>query len=130
MIGLLLVVAILGGLAAIAIVATNSETSVPSVGTKGSPTTLASGSSGAASDIQAAAIVACRTNYQAVNEALQAYEAINGHAPTNIAALQGELKDPVTSPDYTFGIDAKGQITVATKSHPASPGDANCAYAG
>lgn len=130
LIGLLLVVVILGGLAAVAIVATNSETSLPSVGTKGaSTTTLAPGSSGAASDISAAASTACRANYEALNSALQAYEAINGHAPSSIAALQSELKDPVSSRYYTFGLNAQGQVTVATKGHPAGPGDANCAFA-
>ena len=80
----------------------------------------------------AAAAAACRTSYQAVQAAVDEFEYDTGTGATNISELRGFLHDPVATPQYTITIDRSlaGEIDVATPGHPASPGDANCAYAG
>jgi hypothetical protein len=82
-----------------------------------------------ASPIQAAAAVSCRSNYQAVESALQEYEALNGHPPATLADLRGMLKDPPSSPDYMISI-RNGTVDVSTTGHPATPGMANCSFVG
>jgi hypothetical protein len=131
LIGLIVAVAILGGLAAAVLVSRGSDTGAR-LGGALKPTQTPSASPGAAApDIAAAANATCRADYQAVNTGVSYYQALNGHAPADIAALGSLLKDPVASPRFTITINPQhpGQVEVATPGHPASPGDGNCAYA-
>ena len=60
------------------------------------------------------------------------YQVLHGKPPGNIAALVSMLRDQITSSYYTITLDPAraGAVEVATPGHPATPGDANCAYAG
>jgi hypothetical protein len=94
-------------------------------------TTLSPSPAGAAADIGAAAIETCRADYQAVTEAASFYEATNGHPPASVAALSQYLRDPVSSGYFSISVSpSSGRVEVTTPGHPASPGDANCRYAG
>jgi hypothetical protein len=129
--GILSTVLILGVLVVAALKTVTSSSSGLSPNTEGDPTTLSSGSHDTRSDQAQAGDAACRATYQIVTVSLQDYEAVNGgRPPRTISALLSALKDPVSNPYYTFGIDPHGDITVAVSGHPATPGDTNCAYAG
>jgi hypothetical protein len=80
-------------------------------------------------DIQAAAAVACRSDYAAVTAAVSEYEALNGKPPTNMAALRPVLTSPANSTEFIINPTRPGEIEVAAAGHPPQPGDANCAYA-
>lgn len=82
--------------------------------------------------IALAAVVACRTDYQAVLAAVGYYRAEKGTYPRDLASLRPWFRDPVTSPYFTISLDfaTPGVVEVSTPGHPASPGDANCAFAG
>ena len=96
-----------------------------------SPGTTVSATPGAAAgDIAAAAAAACRASYTAVSAAADYYATLNGHPASSIEALSPMLKDPLTSTHWTLSMSPTGQLEVATAGHPATPGDANCAYAG
>ncbi len=132
LIGLVLVVLILGGMAAVVLGSQGG-----SGGTRGSPsTTLAGGLSAspglAGKDITAAAATACRADYQAVTQAVSYYQTLNGKLPGDMAALQSLFKDPVTSRYFTISIDTHkpGVVDVGTPGLATQAGDANCAHAG
>ena len=85
----------------------------------------------AGSDDRAASIAVCRTDYAAVSQAVSAYEELTGRPPTSMTALNGMLRDPVGTTQFSIVIDPghPGKIDVATPDHVAMAGDANCAYA-
>ncbi len=86
---------------------------------------------GAPADLSAAAAATCEADYQAVQAAVQEYQAVNGRPPGSMAQLQSVLQGPVASSRFTIVIDrAHGQIDVALGGHPPRQGPANCAYAG
>lgn len=129
LISLLIALALLGGLAGVVLTAqlgtsaskpTSQIPHLPSVGPA---------PANAGPDIKASAIEACKANYQAANEAEATYEAVNGHPPPNINAIQPMLKDPVNGVGFQITLDQSGRVLVATAGHPASVGDANCTYA-
>jgi hypothetical protein len=130
-VGLLLTVLLLGGLAAVVMVAMGGSSRDHNLAI--SPIQAPSaGQGGAASDIAAAASVACRADYQAVSNAASYYQAMNGKAPATMASLGSFLKDPVTSSRFAITINPArpGQVEVAAGGYSAAPGDGNCAYAG
>lgn len=130
LVGLLVVLAVLGISAGIAVTTTGGGTSIPTLPPEtGSSTT---GTHGSQTPVAAGASEVCRTDYEAVSEAVAAFAATDGHNPTSIDQLAGWLKDPVTSPYFTITLDSSGSgaVDVATPGHPGSPGTANCAYAG
>jgi hypothetical protein len=83
-------------------------------------------------DIQAAAIVVCETDYQAVAAAVSYYQAEKGSLPTSMGPLRPLLRSPVASLYFTIAIDAHrpGVVEVSTNGHPPTPGEGNCAFAG
>jgi hypothetical protein len=96
------------------------------------PSTLDDSPANGAKDISEAAQIACRTNYQAVTQAVYEYEVLHGTPPADIAALASMLRGPVTSSYYTITLDPTraGAVDVATPYHSGTLGDANYAYAG
>lgn len=82
--------------------------------------------------VSAAAVAACRSGYEAVQTAVDEFEAETGSGPTSLNQLQSLLHGQVVSSGYTISIDRNlaGEIEVSTPGHPASPGNANCSYAG
>ena len=135
-VGLLLVLLIMGGLAVavLAAVGRSGTTTLPTL-PPGLITTLPPEPGGAlppaGNDATAAEQIACRSNYQAVRQAVDYYETLNGHPPPSMAALGSILKDNIDSSAYTITIDShhRDQIDVATQGHPASAGDGNCSFA-
>lgn len=93
-------------------------------------TTVSASPAAAAGDIAAAAAAACRAGYVTLDQALSYYQAVNGHPPASMADLARMVRGMEDSTGYTFVLGADGRLEVATAGHPASPGDANCAYAG
>ncbi len=87
------------------------------------------------------AAASCQTDYKTIESAEETYKAqMDAYAGTYLA-----LETPTTGPDgstvgpwikeapsssyYTIAINSSGDITVATGTHVASLGNANCAYA-
>lgn len=130
LVGMLLTLLVLGGLAAIVLVA------VPGSGTTSSHMTIPSlpHQSGQQSSgpISAAAQQACQANYIALQQAISLFQAEHGSLPTSAAELQTYLRGTVSTPQFTLTIDPTrpGQIAVQTAGHPASDGESNCRYAG
>ena len=124
--GALLVMLALGCLAAVVL----KVSSLPGSSSTQTGTTLGAGSPSGA--VNAAVVAACRSDFEAVQRAVDVYEAETGSGPTNIKQLQSLLHGVVVTSRYTITIDRNlaGEIDVATPSHPASPGESNCAYAG
>lgn len=83
----------------------------------------------AGNDISIAAVDTCKADYAAVNTAVTNYEALYGHPPTNMSAIQTMLKDSAKGPGFQISIDPSGKVQVAADGHPSSPGVSNCAYA-
>ena len=134
LVGLLVAIVILAGMAA-AVLGNQNGSGGDHEGRSsagGAATTIDSSPVKAASDVSEGAQVACRTNYQAVTEAVAEYQVLHGRAPGDLAALAAMLRDPVTSAYYSITVDptSPGAVEVATPEHPAAPGDTNCAYAG
>lgn len=125
-VGLLAAVAILAIAAAVALGVSHGSSGA---GKAGASTTLGTSPAQASNDISAAARVTCQTDYQAVQQAADAYTADQGHPPGAMSDLAGMLRDPVTSPYFTISIGSTGQIEVATPGHAATPGAGNCAFA-
>jgi hypothetical protein len=132
LLGLILALGILGGLSAMAVVGLSGST-LPDTSELTLPTPAPSDASQMShgSDNNAAAVAACRSDYQAVQSAASVYRVLNGADATRMRDLQSILKDPVTSPYFIISIDPQnpGVIEVATSGHAARPGDGNCAYA-
>ena len=106
-----------------------------SLGQQGSVSTIRSSRANkpfatASSYESAAAIVACRTDYEAATQAATEYATVYGREPATISQLQSFLKDPLLSTRFTIAVDpdVPGRIEAAASGHPALPGDANCAY--
>jgi len=93
------------------------------------PTTAADPALG---DIQAAAIVACQTDYQVVEAAVSYYQVENGSLPTSMGPLRSLLRSPVSSVYFTIIIDPHraGVVEIGTAGHSPLPGEGNCAFAG
>lgn len=129
LISLLVVLALLGGLATIVVMAQSSTSGprqsihIPQLPSAG----VAPANAGP--DISAATVDACKANYQAASQAVAAYEALNGHPPPNVSAIQAMLKDPLNGVGFQITIDPSGRPEVATAGHPAAAGDSNCSYA-
>ena len=98
-------------------------------GPRGVPSTRASG---VQADIRAAAVVACKTDFLAVEAAVSYYEAEKGKFPSSLRSVRSWLRDPVQSPYFSISLDSRrpGVVEVGTRGHPLGPGAANCAFAG
>jgi hypothetical protein len=130
LVGLVIILAVLGGMAAVAVLMSSSGRHHDAVGV--SPTQKLSAAPGAADpDISAAAVATCRADYHAVVAAATDFQAIHGMQPATMTALQSMFKDPVTSTRFAITIDPRhpGQAEVAAGGHAAAPGDGNCTYA-
>jgi hypothetical protein len=127
LVGLLVTLLVLGGAAVGAFeITSGSNNSVLHPTLPGSSPNAVSSPGGV---IDSAAVVTCRTDYLAVQTADGEYQSVQEQPATNMSELQPMIRDNLSSPYFSFGIDAKGRVTVATPGHPAAPGDANCAYA-
>jgi hypothetical protein len=130
LIGLVAAVAVLGAIAGVAFAVNGSGSTSKHAGAplvvRG--TTLSPSPADAGTDISAAAAEVCRADYQAVSQTVDAYRALNGQQPTSMSQLAPFLKDSVTSPYFTIGLDSAG-VTVGVPGRPAAPGDGQCAYA-
>lgn len=127
--GIVTSIAVLGAVAVAVLLSLGGNSTTITGGTQGTTGRNVVTPQGAPS---LAAAAACRTSYEAVQAAVDEFEYDTGTGATNINQLRGFLHDPVATPQYTISIDRSlaGEIDVATPGHPASPGDANCAYAG
>jgi hypothetical protein len=138
LIGLLLTVAIVAGLAAgipllVGVGKAQSVSTLSKDGPRGvAPAISASSKGGAGSDLAAAAAVACMTNYEAAESAVAAYEAQDGQPPKSIEQVQALVKDPLSSSMFRITIDPNkpGQLQVATPGYAASDGNGNCRNVG
>jgi hypothetical protein len=130
-VGLLIALALLGGLGAAALVSQASNGSSPA-GQHITPTTINASPTKGATDIQIAAVITCRSNYGAVVSAVSYYEALNGKPPAEMAQLAPIIRQSLSSSRFTITIDRAhpGQVEVAAGGHGAAPGDGNCDYAG
>jgi hypothetical protein len=130
LVGLLIALVLLGGLATIALV--SEASGAKNQGQSSASSTIDDSPGNAAADIQGAAAVTCRTDYGAVVGAVSYYAAVNGKPPTDLALLAPMLTEPITSTGFVISINpAKpGQVEVAAGGRPAAAGDGNCAYAG
>ena len=128
-IGLLVVMCILGGLAAVVL---SSQGGTNGHRNSSSTSVVNASPANAAANISSAAVTACRANYQAVTAAVSEFEVLNGRPPKAMSDLSSMLKDQPSSAYFTITVDSAhpGQVDVATQGHPAAPGDGNCAYAG
>jgi hypothetical protein len=127
----LIALGILGGLGATALVSQASSGSAPARQPT-APTIINASPRNAATDIQIAAVITCRTDYGAVTAAVSYYEALHGKPPADMVQLAPIMRDPVKSTRFSITInrDNPGQVEVAAGAHNAVPGDANCVYAG
>jgi hypothetical protein len=126
----LVVIVILGVIAAV--VFANQAGSRPTPQAPSATPTIGTSSRAAAGDMEAAADVSCKANYQAVTQAVSYYQALHGAPPVDIAEIQSLLKDPVSNGRFAISIDPHhpGTVEVAAGGHPAQSGDGNCSYAG
>jgi hypothetical protein len=129
LVGLLLVLLIMGGLVAIVLTQIDQRPQSVHLTNPLTGSTLSASPSGAGADISAAQEAACRTNYEAVSQAADIYTTTHGRPPSAISELAGMFRDPTSGPGFTIGVNAAGQVTVATPGRPAAPGSGNCAYA-
>jgi hypothetical protein len=130
LIGLLVALALLGGLAAVVLL--SQASGAKDQGNQSTGTTINASPNKAAVDIQAAAGVTCRTDYKAVVTAVSEYAALNGKQPTAIGQVAPMMRQPITSTRFVISINPArpGQVEVAAGGHPAASGNCNCAYAG
>jgi hypothetical protein len=129
LVGLLAVLVVLGGVSAAVVV---TETSSPGGQNRvptGRGSTLNASPSGAGGDIAAAAATVCRTDYEAVSQAEDEYQTMNGRPASGMSDVAQYLRDPVTSRYFTITV-VSGKVEVATPGHPATVGEGNCAFAG
>lgn len=129
-VALLAVLLVLGGIAGAVLALQPNHNSGRGAG-RTQPTVNASPSH-ASGDISQASQEACQANYQTLQTAVSEYEAVNGRPPASMNALTSMIHSPVSTYFYAITIDPDhpGQIDVATRGHPASPGEAGCRYAG
>ena len=129
LVSLLVVMVILGGLVAVVLLAeSGSPDSRPSIQVPQLPS-VGVAPANAGPDINAAAVEACKANFQTVHEAVDAYEASNGRPPHSIADIQAMLRDPVDGVGFQITVNHTGEVEVATAGHSAVVGDTNCNYA-
>lgn len=123
----ILVVLLILGIAGAAMVA-SFDASKSSPNGAGGPVTIPSPAKGPS----AADIAACNSDYAAGGEAALEYQVQHGTLAMTAAELQPYLRDSLSTAQFTITIAAghPGQLEVSTPSHPASPGNGNCAYAG
>jgi hypothetical protein len=131
LLGIILTVLALCGLAAVAIAAANTDTKTVSDSISGLPSLTLPNRVGGSNIVGAAAEIACRTEYATVEQAVSVYQEIDGKPPSSLTQIAQILKDPLTSSHFTISIDLRhpGQVDVATTGHPARGGDSNCSYA-
>ena len=127
LIGLLAALVVLGGASAAVIAVETSPSGGNRVPTA-SGSTLSASPSGAGADIAASAETVCRTDYEAVSQAAEEYQSLNGRPASGMSDVGQYMRDPVTSPYFTITIVA-GRVEVATTGHPAAAGEGNCAFA-
>jgi hypothetical protein len=134
LIGVLLTLLVLGGLAIVVLMALPSATGSSKATSGAGATALLPGNAAPSvgNDITAASAATCHANYAAAKSAIDVYEAEHGTLPTTIAEVQTLLRDPLSTNRFTITIDPRrpGELQVATNAHPAADGDTNCAYAG
>lgn len=116
LLGLLLVVMILGGLAALAVTSLSGSTPGPSAGVAGSSSTFdvaAGGSPGTPGSNTGALAASCTADARSVEAAAQDYAAQNGSYPTSVAALVPTwLRSAPSTAHYTIVVDASGHVGV------------------
>ena len=131
LVGLLIALALLAGLAATVLVSQTGG--VKDTGHEsGAASTVNASPGNAAADIQAAAAVTCRADYEAVVTAVSEYAALNNRPPIDMAQVAPMMRQPIGSTRYVIGINPvePGLVEVAAGGRLAAPGDGNCAYAG
>jgi hypothetical protein len=81
--------------------------------------------------IEGAAVAVCRTDYQAVEAAVEYFQIEYDRLPGNIVEVRRWLSGPTASAAFTILIDPHraGVVEVGTRGHPVSPGDFNCDFA-
>lgn len=116
LLGLLLAVVILGGLAALAVTSLSSSTPVSPGGGTGttSPLTASVGGAPAAAGSNTGALAAsCNADARSVEAAAQDYAAQNGAYPTSVAALVPTwLRSAPSTVHYTIVVDAGGHVGI------------------
>ena len=129
-VGLLVTLLVLGGIAG-AVFALQPGTKT-SPGAAKTATTINASPAKAGSNISQAAQEACQTNYQAVQTAVSAYEALHSQHPATMKELASMIRGPVSTYFYAITIDPHhpGRIDVSTPGHAETPGDAACRFAG
>jgi type II secretory pathway pseudopilin PulG len=127
--GLLVALLVLGGLAAVVLVALPDWGTGRTSGSKGPIPSIAN--QPAQAQIAAAAQQACFANYDALQQAISVYQVEHGSLPTSTAEVQANFRGSLSTPEFNLGIDPArpGQIQVQTNGHPASDGNGNCRYA-
>jgi hypothetical protein len=135
LLGLLLTLAIVGALAAAIPLLTDRSSGNPGpilVNPAGGGRSLSGNADAAGRDLTAVAVSACRTNFQAAEAAVSAYEAETGSLPSSISEVQTFIRDPLSSVFFQITIDPlrPGRLQVATRGRAAADGEANCATAG
>jgi hypothetical protein len=143
LIGLLVAVVVLGGLAVAAVVSVQAMTASPT-GLKGQSSALLPGAAGptpappsapapAAGNniLSVSAQETCRANFAAAQAAVSLYQAEHGELPVKIGQVQTVVRDPLSTDRFTITIDPlhAGGLEVATPGHPAKDGDSNCDFA-
>jgi hypothetical protein len=129
LVGLLMALLLLGGLAAVVVTALPDSGTNSRHGTTSSLPGLVTQHPEA--QISAAAQAACQANYAALEEAVAVYQAQHGALPSSVAKVQSYFRGSLSTPEFTLTIDPShpGQVEVRTNGHPASDGDGNCRYA-
>jgi hypothetical protein len=113
LLGLLLVVVLLGGLAALAVMSLSGTGSAPPAvtGTTGGTGASPAGSGGG--PVRASLVQSCTADAKDVETALQAYDAQNGAYPTNMGALvPSYLREAPSNAHYTIVFDSGGRVGV------------------
>ena len=130
LIGLVMVLLVLGGVGAVVAVSVAGGSGSPLPSIPSLTTAPASSSqSNAPVGISEAEVATCNTDYAEADQALGMYETQNGRPPTSVSDLRPYLRDTPTGQGFTLTIQS-GRIAVATPGYAASPGPANCTFAG
>jgi type II secretory pathway pseudopilin PulG len=137
LIGLLVALVVLGGLAAAAVMSlqgtTASRTDLDGQSAAPLPRAAGPGPAPTAGNniLSVSAQETCRANFAAAQAAVGVYEAEQGEPPTTISQVQALVRDPLSTDRFTITIDPlhAGELQVATPGHPAKDGDSNCDFA-
>lgn len=134
LVGLLVSLVVLGGLAALVL------TALPGSGTK--PNRRGSATSGPIAGVSvpqvpaqvspAASKQACLADYSGLQEAVSEYQLQHGSVPTSVTQLAGYFRGTISTSGFSLTVDPgrPGRLQVQTPGHPASDGNGNCSYAG